>query len=186
MALSADAVVDAALRILADYGMGDLSMRRLARELDVQPSALYWHIADKQELFALIGARIAAEADSAVSSPLTAGEGRGEGAEAGSPVAAASALREVVLRYRDGAEIFSLACAVRGDDVVPEALRRTVIDADLRAAVLSFVLGCAALEQNRRSLAEVAGTAAVDGSSGEGDSSAESAFALGLSRLLAH
>ena len=48
MALTADIVTSAALRILADFGLGDLTMRRLARELDVQPSALYWHVADKQ------------------------------------------------------------------------------------------------------------------------------------------
>ena len=32
------------------YGIADLTMRRLARELDVTPGALYWHFANKQQL----------------------------------------------------------------------------------------------------------------------------------------
>ena len=59
MALTPDIVTSAALRILADFGLGDLTMRRLARELEVQPSALYWHVADKQSLFVLLAQRIA-------------------------------------------------------------------------------------------------------------------------------
>ncbi|MBD4209720.1 TetR family transcriptional regulator, partial [Xanthomonas citri pv. citri] len=50
--LTAQDVVDAAVGILQDFGMGDLSMRRVAAVLGVQASALYWHVPDKQSLLA--------------------------------------------------------------------------------------------------------------------------------------
>ena len=53
-----DDVVDAALSVLDRVGLPDLSMRRLAEDLGVQPSALYWHVASKQELLAAVSARI--------------------------------------------------------------------------------------------------------------------------------
>ena len=40
MALTPESITDTALTVLSQFGMGDLSMRRLARELEVQPSAL--------------------------------------------------------------------------------------------------------------------------------------------------
>ncbi|WP_394160369.1 TetR/AcrR family transcriptional regulator [Galactobacter valiniphilus] len=54
MALSRDTVVETATRILREYGLGDLTMRRLARELGVQPGALYWHVASKQDLLVAV------------------------------------------------------------------------------------------------------------------------------------
>jgi len=50
VALSRDQVVATAVDLLRRYGLGDLTMRRLARELGVAPGALYWHVANKQEL----------------------------------------------------------------------------------------------------------------------------------------
>jgi AcrR family transcriptional regulator len=44
MSLTRRQIVDAAMDILRNYGLGDLSMRRLARDLGVQPGALYWHV----------------------------------------------------------------------------------------------------------------------------------------------
>ena len=51
-------VVDKATQLLDDYGIADLTMRRLARELGVTPGALYWHFADKQELLGAVSDRI--------------------------------------------------------------------------------------------------------------------------------
>jgi AcrR family transcriptional regulator len=51
-------VVEAATVILDNYGMADLTMRRLARELNITPSALYWHFANKQELLGAVADRI--------------------------------------------------------------------------------------------------------------------------------
>ncbi|MDT5236293.1 MAG: TetR/AcrR family transcriptional regulator, tetracycline repressor protein, partial [Mycobacterium sp.] len=51
-------VVDAATALLDNYGVADLTMRRLARELDVSPGALYWHFANKQRLLGAVADRI--------------------------------------------------------------------------------------------------------------------------------
>ncbi len=51
-------VVEAATALLDDYGIADLSMRRLARELEVSPGALYWHFASKQQLLGAVADRI--------------------------------------------------------------------------------------------------------------------------------
>jgi TetR/AcrR family tetracycline transcriptional repressor len=50
MTLRQETVVRAALRLLDEVGLDGLSLRRLAKDLDVQAAALYWHIKDKQEL----------------------------------------------------------------------------------------------------------------------------------------
>ena len=55
-------VVDAATSLLDDYGIADLTMRRLARELNVTPGALYWHFANKQQLLGAVADRILAPA----------------------------------------------------------------------------------------------------------------------------
>jgi AcrR family transcriptional regulator len=54
MALTRRQVVETATRILREYGLGDLTMRRLGRELGVAPGALYWHVADKQDLLVAV------------------------------------------------------------------------------------------------------------------------------------
>jgi TetR/AcrR family tetracycline transcriptional repressor len=50
MALERDLIVRTALRLLDEVGLEALSLRRLAKELDVHASALYWHFRDKQDL----------------------------------------------------------------------------------------------------------------------------------------
>ncbi|WP_433465440.1 TetR/AcrR family transcriptional regulator C-terminal domain-containing protein [Spirillospora sp. CA-128828] len=50
MKLERQEVVRTAIRLLDEVGLAGLSLRRLARELDVQAPALYWHFANKQEL----------------------------------------------------------------------------------------------------------------------------------------
>ena len=51
-----------AAAILDSYGIADLTMRRLARELDVTPGALYWHFANKQELLGAVADQVLAPA----------------------------------------------------------------------------------------------------------------------------
>ncbi|MFF1395184.1 TetR/AcrR family transcriptional regulator [Streptomyces sp. NPDC058287] len=43
-------VVDTALRLLDDVGLDGLTLRAIAKELNVQAPALYWHFKNKQEL----------------------------------------------------------------------------------------------------------------------------------------
>ena len=173
MALTTESVADAAMRILSDFGLGDLTMRRLARELSVQPSALYWHVADKQSLFVLLAGRMAAEADD-LDRPAP-GQGR-----LSSTVDAIIAYRGVLLQYRESAEIVLLAYAHSGPTVLPAALAD--LDEETRDFVTPFVLGSIAIQQNRR-LFE-GGTAPQGNREGGPGIRAEASFRAGLTRLL--
>jgi len=131
-------VVDCALRLLDRVGLPDLSMRRLATELDVQPSALYWHFASKQELLAAVAERILdtiPAPDAATSLADTAGS-----------------IRDALLAYRDGAEVVMSTYALRlGTRRAQDALGASLGDADQTAAdaVFEFVLGHTTLLQQR-------------------------------------
>jgi AcrR family transcriptional regulator len=69
--LSRDQILDAALALLAEAGLPALTMRALARSLDVDPMAVYHYFADKDELltaaaersFASLRPRIGAAGD---------------------------------------------------------------------------------------------------------------------------
>ena len=55
--LSVERIVDVACRIVEREGLAGLSMRKLGAELDVDPMAVYHHVAGKRELLALVTAR---------------------------------------------------------------------------------------------------------------------------------
>lgn len=55
--LSVERIVDAACVIIERDGLRGLSMRKLGAHLDVDPMAVYHHVADKRELLALVTAR---------------------------------------------------------------------------------------------------------------------------------
>ncbi len=59
--LSVDAIATAAEAIVEEHGMEALTMRRLARELESSPTALYRHVRDKDELLLLMLDRAADE-----------------------------------------------------------------------------------------------------------------------------
>lgn len=50
--LSRDQILDAALALLAEAGVGGLTMRALARRLSIDPMAVYHYFADKDALLA--------------------------------------------------------------------------------------------------------------------------------------
>ena len=80
-----------------------------SHEFYVEPSALYWHVADKQSLFVLLAARMGAEADD-LDRPAP-GQGR-----LASTVDAITTYRGVLLRYRESADIVLLGLlALRSD-----------------------------------------------------------------------
>ncbi|WP_382323201.1 TetR/AcrR family transcriptional regulator C-terminal domain-containing protein [Leifsonia sp. T36S-04] len=147
---SRDDVADAALRILDDLGLPDLTMRRLAASLDVQPSALYWHFPNKQTLLAELADRIVSTrraAPSPVDSPWQ-----------DAVRAEADALRDSLLSYRDGAEVVSSTLALGlGSPETLDRLSRAVArggfdpETQRRAAtaLLHFVLGHVSHEQQR-------------------------------------
>ncbi|UWF76635.1 MULTISPECIES: TetR family transcriptional regulator [Microbacterium] len=134
-----ESVTCAALDLLDRVGLPDLSMRRLAAELDVQPSALYWHVASKQELLAAVADRILRT----VPEPDPA-----------APLAdVARAIRDSLLAYRDGAEVVMSTYALRlGARRAQEALIASLGtdgDEDLADAAFEFILGHAMLLQQR-------------------------------------
>ena len=153
MHINRESIIDAALSLLDAYGLGDVTMRRVASSLGVAPGALYWHIANKQALIAALAEEII--------SPVS-----GESLEAIS-----LNLRDLLLARRDGAEVviagLSLPQAPAWDRLLAvfsaAATRSTpATDSAHRAAALSaihLVLGATLMEQSQRQLAETTGEA---------------------------
>jgi TetR/AcrR family tetracycline transcriptional repressor len=145
---SRDDVATAALRILDDYGLSDLTMRRLASALNVQPSALYWHFPNKQTLLAELAERIANRARPHADPNLGWGE---------TVTAEAFGLREALLAYRDGAEVVSSTFALGLGESTPLARLSLALqrgfdpETSTRAAtaLLHFILGHVSHEQQR-------------------------------------
>ena len=136
-------VVEAAAKLLDEYGIADLTMRRLARELSVSPGALYWHFANKQELLGAIADRILDGAPSA----------RGV-------VEVCNRLRDALLSHTDGAELVSASFAAGQSSAMKqilafltEAVSEAGVDsahAELAArTVVYYVLGFTVDEQSR-------------------------------------
>lgn len=61
--LSREAIIEAALAIIDTEGVGAVTLRRLARDLDTGPASLYWHVANKDQLLELVYDRILGEVD---------------------------------------------------------------------------------------------------------------------------
>lgn len=97
-------VVEAATSLLDDFGIADLSMRRLARELAVSPGALYWHFANKQQLLGAVADRILRPVDNPAPGPE---RGHWRDRIAGT----CERLREALLSHTDGAELVSASFA---------------------------------------------------------------------------
>ncbi|MYR43566.1 TetR/AcrR family transcriptional regulator [Streptomyces sp. SID5910] len=93
-------VADTALKLLNEVGLDGLTLRTIARELDVKAPALYWHFKDKQalldematEMYRRMIAEGSLDPDDTWRERLLKSN-RG--------------LRTSLLRYRDGAKVFS-------------------------------------------------------------------------------
>lgn len=55
--ITADAIVDAAFRMIDERGAESFSMRSVANELGVFPATLYWHVGDRARLLGLVELR---------------------------------------------------------------------------------------------------------------------------------
>lgn len=135
-------IVEHALEVLDRHGLADLSMRRLAADLGVQPSALYWHFANKQALLAAVADEVLRRGERLVPA------GRWDE----QVTAEAHALRDAMLAYRDGAELVATAHAFGLGEVNPvdrlvELVGDTPIAQVAATTVLHFVLGHVTDEQ---------------------------------------
>ena len=148
MALSREQVVGAAVDLLRRYGLGDLTMRRLARELGVAPGALYWHVANKQELLVEVADALLAE----IPRPPT------DRPAAEALTGLAAAIREALARVPDAADVVGLAYAVEpGATRALRDLARLVHEAgaaaserdEVAALVVHHILGSVAAQQDR-------------------------------------
>lgn len=146
MALTAAQILTAGVQQLDQFGLADLSMRRLAAALDVQAGALYHHVPDKQTLLAGMADLIL----ESVAEPL--------GFWRQAVTAWADSLRGVLLAHRDAAELVATARAfrlLRTDITHHPATLLSAAGGEAEAArsaavtLLHFILGHVAEEQAR-------------------------------------
>jgi AcrR family transcriptional regulator len=143
-------VIAKAAEILDNYGIADLTMRRLARELDVTPGALYWHFANKQELLGALADEVLHPACTLV----------GDAGWRDRIATMAVRLRDALLSHSDGAELVSASFAAGQSAAMATILARLAdaatdagvrsADAELAARTVGYyVLGFTAHEQSR-------------------------------------
>lgn len=178
MALTREGIVAAALRILDEYGLADLTMRRLGTTLDVKAGALYWHFGNKQSLLAAVAGRVLGEFRPPSDELPMAGWLR----------AWASALRRTLLAHRDGAELLASVAAMDMLESDPRAAGRVRLGEsglapDRADAVMQafwhFVVGHVVEEQTRAQLAELGVLERFD------DAHAERQFVIGVDVFVA-
>ncbi len=143
-------VVDTAVDILQQFGLADLSMRRLAKELDVQVGALYWHVKNKQELLAQVAAKLLNTPALSVRADDFATPGE----------AVLQLMRKLylaLLPIQDSPEVIEVASAMQVESLEPVLQLRTLLQqAGLgedqarfgQQLLLNHVLGSVAYRQN--------------------------------------
>lgn len=166
-------VVAAALRVLAANGLEACSMRRVAAELEVQPSALYHHVPNKQSLLALMADEI------------VRGVARAGGA-AVDPRAYCISLRGAMLAVRDGADVVATAEAFRLGASEVERRLADAVGADGARTLLIYTFGHAQSTQTHRQAAEFG--ALLEREGGESDEELavdlEASFERGLEIIM--
>ena len=141
-------VVEAATTLLDSYGIADLTMRRLARELDVSPGALYWHFANKQQLLGAVADRLLESVDDVPADWRERITG------------ICATLRDALLSHTDGAELVSASFAAGQSEAMKDIVARLTdactetavgaAHAELAArTVVYYVLGFTVDEQSR-------------------------------------
>jgi TetR/AcrR family transcriptional regulator, tetracycline repressor protein len=116
-------VADTALRLLNEVGLDGLSLRVIAKELDVKAPALYWHFKDKQALLDEMATRIYRRM--VAGTPIPPDTDWRERLLLGN-----RGLRAALLGYRDGAKVFSGSRFTGTDHAVQmEENLRALVDA---------------------------------------------------------
>ncbi|HXL96312.1 MAG TPA: TetR/AcrR family transcriptional regulator C-terminal domain-containing protein [Streptosporangiaceae bacterium] len=166
--LDQQTVVDAALRLLSETGLDGLTLRRLSRELGVQPGALYWHVESKQELLNLMANQLATKATAGLEVPLP-GQEWDEWLSA-----RIRRQREAMLAIRDGGLLMTITRPTKDRRSVAESMLGTLVAAGFTPpvamqalrAVQSYLNGAVQAEQaglgEHSSLGEHGGTGRYD------------------------
>ena len=141
-------VIDVALALLDEQGLSELQMRAVASRLNVQASALYWHVHNKAELLSLMASHFYDVALSEVPAGLSWRDWL---------TAYGNSLRRSLLGHRDAAQLCAIADPRPEDPAVAtEALTLPLIQAGLnphlalsyQSSVIALVLGWCIYEQS--------------------------------------
>lgn len=165
-------VVAAALRVLAAQGLESCSMRRVAAELDVQPSALYHHVPNKQSLLALMADEIVR--------PV-----RLDGVD---PRALCAEIRGAMLAVRDGADVVATAEAFRLGSSALERRLSALVGVEGARTLLLYTFGHTQSTQTHSQAAEfgaLLGPTADAAAPGEASADLGASFGRGLDIILA-
>ncbi len=143
-------VVDTAVDILQQFGLADLSMRRLAKELDVQVGALYWHVKNKQELLAQVAAKL-------LNTPELTVQAQEFATPADAVLHLSRKLYLALLPIQDSPEVIEVASAMQVTELNPVLQLRSLLEQSGlseeqarfgQQLLLNHVLGSVAYRQN--------------------------------------
>jgi TetR/AcrR family transcriptional regulator, tetracycline repressor protein len=142
-------VIDVALALLDEQGLKELQMRAVAGRLNVQASALYWHVRNKGELLSLMASHFY---DSALAA-VPAGLGWRDWL-----LTYGHLLRKSLLGHRDSAQLCAIATPLEEDPrAQTERITRPLVLAGLsrhvalsyQSSVISLVLGWCIYQQSQ-------------------------------------
>ena len=159
MQLTQHSITVAGVHILDEYGLADMTMRRLAKRLHVAPGALYWHFPNKQALISAISQFILSEVvgpptpldKDAEPTKADADEATSTREDAVPPAELCATIRTLMLAHRDGAELVNAALSDNG-------LRETLEDHITQALVRSFSKDAEATSNPSQPLLETGAT----------------------------
>jgi len=141
-------VIDVALTLLDEQGLAELQMRAVAGRLNVQASALYWHVRNKADLLSLMSTHFYDAARLAVPEGLPWRDWL---------LTFGTAFRKALLGHRDSAQLCAIARPVSEDsEAAADVLSKPLILAGLsrhvalsyQSSVISLVLGWCIYEQS--------------------------------------
>ena len=159
MQLTQHSITVAGVHILDEYGLADMTMRRLAKRLHVASGALYWHFPNKQALISAISQFILSEVvgpptpldKDAEPTKADADEAASTCEDAVPPAELCATIRTLMLAHRDGAELVNAALSDNG-------LRETLEDHITQALVRSFSKDAEATSNPSQPLLETGAT----------------------------
>jgi TetR/AcrR family transcriptional regulator, tetracycline repressor protein len=141
-------VIDVALSLLDEQGLAELQMRAVAGRLNVQASALYWHVRNKAQLLSLMSMHFYDTARVTVPDGLPWRDWL---------LTFGTAFRKGLLGHRDSAQLCAIARPLNEDtEAAADQLSKPLILAGLsrhvalsyQSSVISLVLGWCIYEQS--------------------------------------